>query len=210
MSTNVCPECGAWEVEKRIVPAGELWAIAVCSTCGGEQRFLRLPLFVVTGPSGAGKTTAIQALTHSLPECVVLESDLLWLVIPEDGPNDYHTFHDIWLRLARSIAQAGRPVLLGGAALPQQLEKLPERRYIGNIHYLALTCDDDVLRARLEARPAWRDSSSEAFIQRCIEFNDWMRKNAATLSPPMTVLDTTHDAPEAISIAVRNWIHERL
>lgn len=209
MPQNVCPVCGTWDVEKRIVDGHGSWATAVCSTCGVEQPFRRLPLFIISGPSGAGKTTVMHHLIHSLPECVVIESDILWGVIPVEGPKDY-TYFDIWLRVAKSIAQAGKPVLLCGTALPFQMEPVPERRYIGDIHYLALTCEPTVLRSRLKARPAWRDSSSDTFVNRCIEFNDWLHANAATTTPPMSLLETSRDSPEQIAAQVRSWVRNRL
>ena len=210
MPMNVCPACGAWEVEKRVEPREAGWAVAFCSACGTGQPFRRLPLFIVTGPSGAGKTTVMHQLLHTMPECVVVESDVLWGAIPEDGPGDYHTYLNVWLRLVKTIAQAGRPVLLCGTALPDQLETLPERRYVGDIHYLALTCDPAILRARLKARPAWRDSGSEAFIDRTLAFNAWLRTNAAATSPPMALHDTSHESPDVTAEVVRRWMRERL
>jgi hypothetical protein len=210
MPINVCPQCGAWEVEKRVEPVDAGWAVAICSACHGRLRFRMLPLFVVTGPSGAGKTTVMHHLLHSLPECVVIESDVLWGTVPEDAPGDFHTYLTVWLRVVKTIAQAGRPVLLCGTALPDQLESLPERRYIGDISYLALTCDDDILRSRLQARPAWRDTGSEALVLRMVSFNQWLRENATITSPPMTLHDTSAESPEQTARFVRRWVQERL
>lgn len=210
MPFNVCPACGAWEVEKRVEPREPGWAVAVCVACGSEQRFRRLPLFIVTGPSGAGKTTTMHHLLHTFPECVVVESDVLWGAVPADAVGDYAGYRNAWLRLVKTIAQAGKPVLLCGTMLPDQLERLPERRSIGEIHSLALTCDPEVLRARLEARPAWRDSGSEEFVGRMLAFNAWLRANAASTSPPMTLHDTSREAPERTAAFVRRWVRERL
>jgi hypothetical protein len=210
MPFNDCPACGAWEPEKRIEPSDDEWAIARCASCGEGQRFRRLPLFAITGPSGAGKTTVMHRLLHALPECVVVESDVLWGAVPADASDDYGGYLNVWLRLVKTIAQAGKPVLLCGTMLPDQLESLPERRYIGPIHYLALTCDPDVLRARLEARPAWRASGSEAFVGRMLAFNAWLRDNAVSTTPPLTLHDTSHEPPDLTAEAVRRWVSARL
>ena len=210
MPTNVCPQCGAWEVQKRIIPVDGNWAIALCSTCGEGSRFLRLPLFIVTGASGSGKTTVMHRLLHTLPECVVLESDILWGTVPADGPNDFHSYHDLWLRMVKAIAQAGKPVLLCGTALPETMEHLPERRYIAAIHYLALVCDAGVQRERLVARPAWRQSGAEDFLQAQVGFNQHLREHAAEMIPPMEVLDTTEVSAAETASRVRRWVQSRL
>jgi hypothetical protein len=46
-----------------------------CPRCGAEQRVPALPLFVVTGASGAGKTTVTEPL-RLLLDCAVFEVDL--------------------------------------------------------------------------------------------------------------------------------------
>src|SRR5690348_7966956 len=101
-----------YSVEKEIDPTGPF---AICPHCGHRQRFVRLPLFVITGASGAGKTAVCLDLVARLrSECVVLESDVLWG--PEfDTPGDqYRRYRDLWLRLAKNISQADRPVVLCG------------------------------------------------------------------------------------------------
>lgn len=200
----------AWEVEKRIVPMGGKWAVALCSTCGAGLRFLRLPLFIVSGASGSGKTTVMHHLLHTLPECVVLESDILWGTVPADGPNDFHSYYDLWLRMVKAVAQAGKPVLLCGTALPETIEHLPERRYIGTINYLALVCDDRTQRERLVARPGWRKSGTEEFLQAQAGFNHHLLQHATEMSPPMELLDTTEVPAVETARQVRRWVQSRL
>lgn len=210
MVFNVCPECGAWVVERCIEAAEVDWAVAICSTCGHLMRFRRLPMFVVTGPSGAGKTTACERLIHTLPECVVLESDILWGILEADPDGTYRTYHDVWLRVVKNINQAGRPVVLIGACMPEQIETLPERRYLGTIHYLALVCDDDVLAVRLRARPAWRNSSDDPFVQRTLEFNHWFKRPENQSDPKVSLLDTSQLNAEDIARKVSGWVRSAL
>lgn len=207
---NVCPACGAYEVEKAIEPAGAAAAFAVCPRCGHRRRFLRLPLFVVTGASGSGKSTLALALPARLPECVVLESDILWEAgfdTPSDG---YAAFRDLWLRLAKNVHQAGRPVVLCGTAVPEQCEGRPERRYLAEIRYLALVCDGAVLAERLRRRPAWRESGGDAFVAEMVRFNAWLREHAAGTAPPMDLLDTSILSVEAATDRVAAWVRDGL
>lgn len=204
---NVCPACGIYSVEKTIDPAGPY---AVCPHCGYAHPFLRQPLFVVTGASGTGKTTICLALAPRMTECIALESDVLWG--PEfDTPEDnYRRYRDVWLRLAKNIGQAGRPVALFGSAVPEQLEDRPERRYFSAIHYLALVCDDAILVERLRSRPAWRQAGSPEFIDRMLAFNRWLKENAANTHPPMDTLDTTGLSIEQSAGHTADWIRRRL
>lgn len=204
---NVCPACGADAVDKRIDPRGPF---AVCPVCGHRHPFVSLPLFVVTGASGAGKSAIGLELPARLSECVVLDADILWR--PEfDTPADgYRAFRDTWLRLAKNIHQSGRPVVLLGSAVPAQFAASPERRYFAALHTLALICDDRELTARLTGRPAWRDSGADEFIARMVRFNRWLTEHATTTQPPMALLDTSAlTVPEAADRTAA-WVRARL
>lgn len=204
---NVCPACGEYSVEKAIDPAGPF---AVCPHCGYAHPFVQLPLFVVTGASGVGKSTVALALPDALPECVCLDSDILWGVVPATPDDDYRGYADVWLRLAKNIGQGGRPVVLLGSAVPARFELAPERRYFTTIHYLALVCDDATLVARLEARPGWRQSGTPEFIESMLRFNRWFQDHAATTTPPMTLLDTSRLTTAESIQQTAAWVRERL
>ena len=201
---NICPRCGIHEIEKNIDPSGPF---AICSSCHYAQPFLQLPLFVITGASGAGKSTVCLELAgRTRKECVILETDIIWGIAPSPGD----TFHNLWLRLAKNIGQAGMPVVLCGTALPDYLESCPERRYFSTLYYLSLVCDDQILRERLSSRPAWRNSHTESFIQHMIGFNLWLKEHAATTTPPMKLYDTGSTSLDQTVNDVIQWIRERL
>src|SRR5262249_10108352 len=60
--------------DKIIDPQGP---VAMCPECGHRHPFLQLPLLLVSGASGAGKSTICHALLGALPEVVLLDSDIL-------------------------------------------------------------------------------------------------------------------------------------
>jgi len=204
---EVCPACGLYSVEKTIDPAGPF---AVCPHCGHAQPFLRLPLFIITGASGAGKTTACLALVGQLPECVVLDSDILWDARFNTPEDNYRAYRALWLSLAHDIGQSGRPVVLFGSAVPEQFEDLPGRRYFSAIHYLALVCDDAILVERLQSRPAWRQAGTPEFIADMLAFNRWFRDHAATTWPPITLHDTSAGSLATTTAAITAWIRGHL
>jgi len=205
---NVCPACGEYTVEKAVLCPGP---VAVCPHCGHRHPFLQLPLFVITGASGSGKSTVALDLVPILRgEAVVLEADILWgpeFAAPED---DYRRWREIWVRLATNIGQAGRPVVLAGTFLPDQLEALPERRYFSAVHVLGLVVDEVDLAERLRIRPQWRGSSRPDFIDAMIRVNRWIADNAAATTPPIRLLNTSELSREETVAQAAIWVRRHM
>ncbi len=204
---NVCPQCGEYSVEKTIASIGPF---AICPFCQYAHLFLQQPLFIITGPSCAGKTTVCLALVPLMEECVIMESDILWGAFPATPENNYSDYRNMWLRVAKNIGQAGRPVVLCGTAIPEQFETCPERRYFSTLHYLAMVCDDTQLRERLQQRPQWRESGSDDVVERMVQFNHWLKEHATTTNPPMTLYDSTRQSIQETTKGVAQWIREWL
>lgn len=201
---NVCFQCGLYRADKTIDTTN---AYAICPECGYQHPFLRLPLLIVSGASGTGKTAVCTHLTGHIPEAVLLDSDILWRAEFNHPENNHHDYFETWLRVCKNISQSGRPVVLFGAGIgvPENLENCIERRYFSEIHYLALTCDDEILAKRLQQRPTWRGTKDQAYIDEHIRFNQWFLNVKGT--PPITLLDTSQTTPNETSASVKSWIH---
>jgi broad-specificity NMP kinase/DNA-directed RNA polymerase subunit RPC12/RpoP len=196
----VCERCGAWS-DQVVVEEDE----HICSECGHRRRFRRLPLFAVSGASGAGKTALANRLLAALPESVVLEQDLLWRNEYAESADEATAFRRTWLRVAMNIAQGGRSLVLLGTVLPEPYETQPERRFFSDIHYLALVCQDEELERRLRARPAWR-GWDDAKVRRMLDLNQWLLANGRETTPPIALLDTTNDPVEETVRSVVAWV----
>src|ERR1043166_7677793 len=109
---------------------------------------MQQPMFVVTGASGAGKSTMRARLGPLLPDFTVLDLDPYIERFKEQDVS-------VHAELMRGAAATGKPVVLCGATIPENLEPLEERRAFGAIHYLALVCDNSEIEVRLKARPGW-------------------------------------------------------
>lgn len=202
---NVCPGCGEYTDAKEII---DLPKRAVCPACKYEHQFLSLPLFVVTGASGSGKTTAALELIKLAQNFVVLDQDILWndnYNVPED---DCRLFRNTWLRIIKNIHQAGKPVVLFGSTIPQQYEKCVERCYLSDIHYLALICEPSELERRLVERPNWRQSGSSENLKRMLDFNKWLSENATQTEPKMTLLNTTKITVSETVKSIHDWVEK--
>ena len=204
---NVCPSCGEYHADKIIVPEG---AYAVCPNCNYQHKFIRLPLFVLTGASGVGKTSTCLALAAKAKDFVVMESDILWRDEFNQPATDYRNYRETWLRVCKNISQAGKPVILCGAGIPAQFESCIERRYFSNIHYLALICEDEILALRLRSRPGWRGSFKDEYITEQIAFNRWLINNAQNTQPPLSLLNTSKITVNESVAGVEQWIHSHL
>jgi hypothetical protein len=204
---SVCPNCGEYCVEKSIDTSGPF---AVCPCCHYAHPFLQQPLFIISGASGTGKTTVCLSLISKLHECVVLEQDILWGIVPATPEDNYRSYRNVWLRIAKNIGQSGRPVVLCGTAIPEQFEECPERRYFSILYYLTLVCNDDLLVERLQGRPEWRQTHTPEFLEDMVQFNSWLKANADITRPPMTLCDTSHQQIDETVAFIAHWIRQRL
>src|SRR5215208_4322757 len=171
---NVCFQCGIYRADKIIDPTGPF---AVCPECGYKYPFQQLPLLIVSGASGAGKTTVCQRLLGKVTQAVLLDSDILWRPEFNTPDTNYRDFFETWLRVCKNISQSGRPVVLFGAGMgvPENIETCIERRYFSNIYYLALVCSDEALSQRLLRRPIWRGTREAEYIEEQMRFNRWFK-----------------------------------
>lgn len=196
----VCPRCGAWALAN---PDRDPDATR-CSACGRRTSANILPLFVVIGASGAGKSAVVPVLRARLPDCLVFDKDLIWGA-------DWDQVYGNWLRLAYSIARTGRHTVLCGSLAPRDLERQADRGLVGPLHYLALDCRDDVRGRRLRDRPAWRNSSSDDYLAEHRRFASWLREEArGGDSAPVPAVDTSDATVEESAEAVARWVRSLL
>jgi hypothetical protein len=201
---NVCRQCGQYHADKIIDQSGPF---AICPECGYQHAFLQLPLFIISGASGTGKTTVLQQLLGRVADFVLLDSDILWR--PEfTGPeNNYHNYFETWLRVCKNISQSGRPVMLFGSGfgVPENIEPCIERRYFSQVHYLAMVCEDEALSQRLLNRSDWRHCNSEEYLKAQQNYNRWFKERGQTEDPRIDLVDTTPTSVAETADEVISW-----
>ena len=202
---NICFQCGMYHADKQIDPSGPF---AICPECGYKHPFRQLPLLVVSGASGSGKTTVCQSLLGQVNQSVLLDSDILWRSEFNIPDTNYREFFETWLRVCKNISQSGRPVVLFGAGVgvPGNIEGYIERRYFSKVHYLALVCSDEGLSERLRKLPVWRGTRESAFIDVQVRFNRWFK--SYNNQPAIRLIDTTGVASKQTALQVANRIDE--
>jgi hypothetical protein len=191
-----CLTCGPGAVLDRDPSA----PLLRCASCGAVTEVPALPLFVVTGASGAGKTTVTALLPRLLPECEVFEGD----PINQIAALGWDVFGDTWLRIAHGVALNGRSTVLCTSLIPGRLETCPARKLLGPIYFCNLDCPDDELAARLRARPSWRHCSTEEVILTHQRFAAWLREH---IDPTW---DTSALTPDEAAERIAGWIRPQL
>lgn len=167
----------------------------------------KLPLFIVTGASCVGKSTACQVLFQNEKDYIVMESDLLWNNIYNTPQDNFCEYRRVWLRVAANIAQIGKPVVLCGSADPEQFEHLAERALFTKLHYLAVVCEEEILISRMRIGRGVNDGN---WIHSSSQFNEWLKENADKTHPKMTLLDNTRLTPSEAARAIDGWIREKI
>lgn len=179
--------------------------MARCPQCGRLDGGASIqPLFVVTGASGSGKTAVSAHLAELLAgRCMTLDVDLLLDAAQSlngAGTVDWPAFREAWLAVAHGVAQSGMPTVLIGPLIPDHLEGLPGRRWIGEMHFLVLDCSDSLRQTRIEGRPTWRSRD----ISDQIAFGRWLREHIPDQ------FDTGTGTPRDTAEALSRWVLDRL
>lgn len=202
-----CPICGDCRDDKTIAPDVPC---AICANCGFRHKFIRSPLFIITGASGVGKSTVCLGLAATMKDVVAMESDILARDKFSPTGTNHREYRETWLRVCKHISQAGKPVVLCGVGEPIEFEQCIERPYFSALHYLALICDDQILASRLRKRPAWRNPSRDKCVNEQVAFNRWLQNNARNTEPAMTLLDTSKLTADETVEEVERWIRSLL
>ena len=201
---NICPQCCAYRPD-RILDEGS--KTMRCPECGATLPLQRLPLFLITGASGVGKSSVCRKLYLQERDYLVMESDIMWCDAFNEPESNYRRYRELWLRMCKNISQGGRPVVLCGCCTPDQFEPCVERRYFTNLYYLALVSDEEQLIRRLQEGRGIHDP---AYIEGSVNFNRWLRNNARTTQPALELLDLTGLDADQGAQAADAWIRAKM
>lgn len=164
----------------------------------------KVPLYIVTGAKGSGKSTVIEELRRLMPNYEVFDYDDIIEFIKDDiGKFDKHKLLNIWLRIARNIAESGRITIICGIIRPHDIEKCTDFHYFRHIYYLILNCDDKTRELRLQKRKKMTDEK----LQRNNTFAKWLIEISDKYSPPMPIVDTSRTDVTNVAEQIRDWIH---
>jgi chloramphenicol 3-O-phosphotransferase len=159
-----------------------------------------LPAFVIlTGASGAGKSTIAQAIEDAHPEIVVYQSDRIGFpsdeIIASYGPMDepggplQRGFALHWFGVFAKDLQAGKPVLLDAQLRIKFIHEALALHGIENARILLVECVDESREARLHGR-----GNPELVHWDMSNWGRYLHREAEQYGHQ--VLDTTHASVE--------------
>lgn len=129
---GICQKCGNHKWDK-IVDRNRI----KCPRCGNSWEFQKLPLFILTGCSGVGKTTTAQQLQKMRVDFTVLDADMFYNIMPHETEQDYYAQVEQVLSLSKNIAQSGKTVLW---AMAGNIDKI--NHAIGDMPYKTLNTEN--------------------------------------------------------------------
>ena len=166
----------------------------------------KMPLFIVSGASGVGKTSACELLFLRENRYIVMESDLLWRDVFDTPEDNYREYRETWMHVCAGISQIGLPVVLCGCGLPEQFEVCAARELFTDIHYIAVVCEQKELERRMREG---REITDEAWLESSRHFNEWLKRHAGETVPAMELLDNTCLSVEQTAERIDAWIMGR-
>jgi broad-specificity NMP kinase len=168
-----------------------------------------LPLFVITGSSGCGKTAVTQKLVGQMDSCIFLESDYFLLV--QDTCTSAQDYWNFLILQCMQLVRNKRSPVLSGWVNPSQIETLPRAKFFSAVHFLVLTCDQATQTERLKARYLKNPPAlpAQQKIETALRGTRHLQEEAET-RPNVTELDTTHMTLDQTALATERWIMECL
>lgn len=173
----------------------------------------KLPLFVISGALGVGKTSAANELiSRNNSKYIVLSGAMCNIMtFPEFMASTRKTWVDICISVSE---QTGRSVVFYDDLYPDTFDGIdPDIR--SRMHYIALVCDNDTLRLRVEEKLGDKAHKRISNIDKT-HFEMAELRNHVYLGntkyqyPGMERLDTTDMTVKEVADRLDEWICKRI
>jgi len=203
---HFCPRCEAAPPHRDPNPEQ---GTAICTHCGTENKIPSVPLLVITGGSGCGKTTVSLGLLRKRNPYFVVDAD--FLCHDRDAFDSWDAFYNFTSIVSLTLARNLRPIILVGGMHPSQIENAKTSAYFSAVHFLVISCDPATQTERLKGRSlqGGMKTPTPESISNALNQNRWITEGAGS-RPNATVLDTTHLTRDQTTSIADRWILERI
>ena len=199
---EICSNCGNHEWDKEII-GNKL----CCTKCGAQWEFISMPLFILTGCSGVGKTTTAIEIMRKKVDFVVLDADILSGYVDWSSEESCNEWVETIVNISKDIIQSGKPVLWTMAGCLDRLPKTYNCRYFSEIKCLALVCDDEALRKRMQEG---RGITDENWLKGSSDYNSYFMGHDSLGDTRFEKLDITGKEPQEVAAYVIEWVNMNL
>ncbi len=196
---GICPKCGSHAWDKTVSGT-----TVCCQKCGHTWQFQKMPLFILTGCSGVGKTTTAQELLLRGVDFVVLDADAYYSIMSLQTQEDYLKKFEHMQSLSKNIMQSGRPVLWTVTGNLPLLRQTYSERFFSDIYCLALVCEEHALRHRMTEGRRITDSQ---WIESSVDYNRYFQTHTQIENMPYTLLDITDKSVAQVADDVAAWVN---
>lgn len=199
---EICSNCGNYEWDKEII-GNKLR----CPKCGAEWDYISMPLFILTGCSGVGKTTTAIEIMRKKVDFVVLDADIFSGFINWNDEESCNDCVEMIANISKDIMQSGKPVLWTKAGCLDHFPKAYNCRYFSAINCLALVCDETLLRKRMQEG---RGIADENWISSSCDYNRYFMEHDHLGTTKFKTFDITDKEPGEVADYVIEWVRENL
>ena len=199
---TTCKKCGNHNWDK-LIKDGKV----ICPKCGYSWDHIKLPLFILSGCSGLGKTTTAIEIMQRKVDFVILDGDILGGVQNAVTTEDYRRRVDTIQALSRNINQSGRPVLWTVAGNLDMFPDSYNTRFFDGIYCLALVSDEKTVR---EHMTVGRGITDEGWIEGSVGYNEYLRTHDSIGAQKYEILDITQKTPSQVADEVISWVNKYL
>lgn len=199
---EICPKCKDHEWNKE-VKGNEI----ICPSCGNTWKFKKLPLFILTGCSGVGKTTTLLKLMEEPGDFLVMDADIFYGFMKLETQEDYKKRVEGIENLSKDLMQGGKPVLWAMAGNIDKLDQVWPSSFFQEICVLALVCGEEELRDRMRNG---RKITDENWIEGSVSYNQYFREHDRIGSVKFETLDISGKTPDEAAKGVRDWCRKHL
>lgn len=199
---EICSNCGNHEWDKEII-GNKLR----CPKCGAEWEFRKMPLLILTGCSGVGKTTTAIEIMRKMVDFVVLDADIFAGFINWEDEESCNDRVEIIANISKDIQQSGKPVLWTMAGCLDRLPKAYNSRYFSEIICLALVTDENALRRRMQEG---RGITDDNWINSSCDYNRYFMEHDRIGDTKYELLDISTKDPREVADYVVNWVQGKI
>ncbi len=198
---EICIHCGNQKGKKEMIGNK-----IRCPKCGAEWEFRSMPLFILTGCSGVGKTTTAIEIMRKKVDFVVLDADIFSCFVDWENEKSCNDWVETMVNISRDIMQSGKPVLWTMAGCLDRFPKASGSSYFSQIYCLALVCENEALRKRMQEG---RKITNENWINSSCDYNRYFMEHDRIGDLEYEKIDITEMEPKEVAGYLVEWVRQR-